>query len=302
MAKKIEQTNIKITKPKLDAMKPTFDFMSETLKNENILWELYATQIEWKGLPIEIVRDGGELYLEKTICQRGKCLFFYDDVLKEYLVHDFTPRGLNFYYQPTEYYVKAPNGYSKSFDRTNAVPIYNSPNYTTEINVINNFAQKLALCDMTIMLNTQTQKVPYIIKCTQGQRLTLTNLVKQVEEFNIKIFADEDLDPNSIKVFPLNSPFVADKVYDLKAKIWQEALRYLGISTGTIKKERVPVAEQEDAQDEANAMINTRLTSRKVAAKQINEMFGLSLEPVLRKSEEITKRAMEIEKGVELNG
>ena len=68
-------------------MKPTFNFVSETTKYENILFELYATQIEWEGLPEEIKRDGGELYLEKTICNEGKCLFFYDDILKEYLVH-----------------------------------------------------------------------------------------------------------------------------------------------------------------------------------------------------------------------
>lgn len=296
MAKqKIQPTKGRITMPKLDRMKPTFDFISETTKYENILFELYATQIEWEGLPEEIKRDGGELYLEKTICNEGKCLFFYDDVLKEYLVHAFTGRGLNFYYQPLEYYVKGPNGYNRSFDRTNAVPIYNSPYYTTEINVINNYAQKLALCDMTIMLNTQTQKLPYIIKCTQGQRLTMTNLLKEIEEFNVKVLVDDDLDPESIQVYPLNSPFVADKVYDLKAKYWQEALRFCGISTGTVKKERVGTEEQQDAQDEANAMLNTRLTSRKIAARQIKEMFGIELTPKLRKAEELELAAMKLQ-------
>lgn len=297
MAKNNKMKPIKapMSMPQLDRMKPTFDFISETTKYENILFELYATQIEWEGLPEEIVRDGGELYLEKTICNTGKCLFFYDDILKEYLVHAFTPSGLNFYYQPLHYYVKGPNGYSRQFDRTQAVPIYNSPYYTTEINTINNYAQKLALCDMTIMLNTQTQKLPYIVKCTQGQRLTLTNLLKQVEEFNVKVFVDDDLDPDSIQVYPLNSPFVADRIYDLKAKYWQEALRFCGISTGTVKKERVGMEEQMDAQDESNAMLNTRLTSRKIAAKQIKAMFGVELTPKLRKANELMEMAMKME-------
>lgn len=297
--KKIDPTKASFTIPKLDRMKPTFDFMSETIKYENILFELYATQIEWDGLPEEIKRDGGELYLEKTICNEGKCLFFYDDVLKEYLVHAFTGRGLNFYYQPTEYYVKGPNGYSKSFDRTNAVPIYNSPYYTTEINVINNFAQKLALCDLTIMVNTQTQKTPYVIKCNETQRLTLTNVFKEINEFNPKIFVDETYDTDSIIVYPLNAPFISNEVYDLKAKYWQEALRFCGISTGTVKKERVGTEEQQDAQDEANAMLNTRLTSRKIAARQIKEMFGVELTPKLRKAEELEMLAMKLQTQVD---
>ena len=283
---KINPINQTITIPKLDAMKPTFNFVSETTKYENILFELYATQIEWEGLPEEIKRDGGELYLEKTICNEGKCLFFYDDVLKEYLVHSFTGEGFNFYGQPLNYYVKAANGYSREFDRTNAVPIYNSPYYTTEINTINNYAQKLALCDMTVMLNVNTQKLPYIIKCSKGQQLTLMNLMKKIEEFNVKVMVDDDFDPNSIIVYPLNSPFVADKVYNLKNQYWQEALRFCGISTGSVKKERVGTQEQEDSNDEVNAMLNTRLASRKIAARQIKEMFGIELTPKLRKAEE----------------
>lgn len=300
--KQLSPIESKFIMPNFDSAKPTFDFASETMKYENILFELYATQIKWDGLPEEIKRDGGELYLEKTICNQGKCLFFYDDILKEYLVHAFTGSGLNFYYQPQNYLVTAPNGYSKQFDRTNAVPIYNSPYYTTEINVINNFAQKLALCDMTIMLNVQNQKFPYLIKCSEGQRLTLTNVFKQINEFQPKILVDDTYDTDSIIVYPLNAPFVGNEVYDLKAKIWQEALRFLGISTGAIKKERVGMEEQQDANDESNAMLNTRLTSRKIAAEQINKMFGLNLEPKLRKTEELIARLEVLTKGSDIDG
>ena len=65
------------------AAKPTFDFASETIKYYNILFELYATTFKWKNLPFEIIRDGGELFLEKLLCSKGSCLFYYDDVLKE---------------------------------------------------------------------------------------------------------------------------------------------------------------------------------------------------------------------------
>ena len=283
MAKKIDQTKRMFNLPKLDASKNIFDFWSEQAKYYNILFEIYATQIEWQGLPKEIIRDGGELVIEKLLCSEGKCLFFKDKILDEFLVASFTGSGLNFYGEPTKFTVTAPNGYHKVFDREDCVPIYNSPFFTSEVNTIKNYASKLALCDLTAMLNVNTQKLPYLIKCTQGQRLTLLNLMKELDEFKPKVFVDESFDDTSIKVFPLNSPFVADKLYDLKAKYWGEALKYCGISTGAVKKERVGEEEQKDAQDESSAMLNTRMVPRKIAAKQIKEKFGIELTPVLRK-------------------
>ena len=294
MAKKINNVNI----PKISdfgAVQGVWDFEQEIMKYYNILFELYATRFKWDGLPEEIKRDGGELYLEKTLCSRGHCLFFYDKVLKEYLVHDYTGWGLNFYEQPTNYQVTAVTGYSKQFTRENAVAIYNSPYYTTELNVIRTFATKLALCDMTIMLNVHSQKLPYIIKCTENQRLTLINVFKQINEFQNRVFVDADYDENSIKVYPLNAPFIGNEVYDLKSKYWQEAMKYVGTPTGTNKKERVGQEEQQDAQGEANAMLATALTSRQIACEQINKMFGLNLSVGLREDLK-PKEVVEVEK------
>ena len=293
MGKKIKKDTFPIFKPFADEAEPIFDFASETIKYYNILFELYATTFKWEGLPEEIVRDGGELYLEKVLCSQGQILFFYDKVLKEYLVQTYAGSGLNFYRQPTKFQVTAPNGYSKSFTRDEAVPIYNSPYFTNEINTIHSFAQKLALCDMTSMLNVQTQKLPYIIKCTEGQRLTLVNLFKQINEFQPKVFVDDTFDDNALKVYPLNSPFVAEQVYNLKAKYWQEALKYVGVGTGTVKKERVNLEEQLDSQGESNAMLATRMVSRQMAAEQINKMFGLNISVKVREDLESMRKLKE---------
>lgn len=282
MPSPIKQVSMTMKKPNYDSQQPIFDFVSESVKYYNILFELYATTFKWENLPFEIIRDGGELYLEKGLCSSGQMLFFYDEILKEFLIQTYAGSGLNFYKQPTTFQVSAPNGYTKTLTRENAVPIYNSPYFTNEINTIKSFSDKLALCDMTAMTNVQTQKFPYIIKCGEGQRLTLTNVFKQINEFQPKILVDDTFDDNSIQVFPLNSPFVAEQVYNLKEKYWQEALKYIGVGTGTVKKERVGLEEQLDAQGESNAMLATRLTSRQMAAEQINEKFGLNLKVSVR--------------------
>lgn len=280
--KKIDASKAIIRLPDEEMTDRIYNYSQEVRKYYNILFELYATQIEWENLPFEITRDGGELFLEKTLSEQGSCLFFKDKILNEYLVYPYAGSGLNFYNQPTMFVVNAANGYSKTFTREEAVPIYNSPYYTSEINVINSYAQKLALCDLTIMINVNTQKLPYIVKCSQGQKVTMVNLMKEIDEFSTKIFVSDDFDADAVKVYPLNSPFVGDKIYELKAKYWTEALKYCGISVGAIKKERVGQEEQKDAQDEAQAMLNTRLVSRQIAAEQINKMFGLNIKVKLR--------------------
>lgn len=280
--KKIKPVKGPVFLPNQLQQEPFFDFVSETSKYYNILFELYATTFKWENLPFEIIRDGGELYLEKILCSEGKILFFKDDILNEFLVQTYAGFGLNFYGQPTSFDVVAPNGYHKSLTRDNAVTIYNSPYFTTEINTIQNFAQKLALCDLTAMLNIQTQKLPYLIKCGEGQKLTLVNLFKQLNEFNSKIMVDDTFDENSIKVFPLNSPYVANHILEAKNIWWTEAMKYVGCPVGSVKKERVGEQEQIDTQAESNAMIATRLTSRKMACEQINEKWNLNLDVKIR--------------------
>lgn len=296
---KQRKAKLPLFKPNFDSALPIIDYAKEAMRYYNILFELYATTFKWDGIPEEIVMDGGELFLEKTLCSEGACLFFYDDVLKQYLVHPYTAWGLNFYGKPLHYRVTASNGYTKELDRTNAVEILNSPYYTNEINVIQCFADKLAICDCVTMVNVENQKTPYLIKCTEGQRLTLQNVFKQISEFQRKIFVDDGYDPNSIIVYPLNAPYVADQIYDLKSHYWQEALNYVGVGSGSQKKERVTVNEQADAEGEKIAMIETRLVTRQMAAEQINKMFGLNIEVKVRKDLEQMAKLRE-QNGIEV--
>lgn len=278
--KKIES---QIIRPKQASFESIFDFETESRKYYNILFELYATTFKWDGLPEEIKRDGGELYLEKVLCSEGTVLFFYDDILNEYLVHEYAGTGINFYGMNTKFHVSAANGYSRDFDRSNAVAIFNSPYFTSELNTINSYATKLALCDLVAMVNVKNQATPYIIKCGEGQRLTLVNAIKQIYEFNASIFVDDTFDENAIKVYPLNAPYVASDIYDLKSAYWQEALNFVGVGSGAQKKERVSVSEQMDSEGEKTAMLETRKVSRDIAAEQINKLFGLDIKVTVRK-------------------
>ena len=92
------------------------------------------------------------------------------------------------------------------------------------------------------------------------------------------IFADKSLNTNQLQAIKTDAPYVADKLYQLKTQIWNEALTYLGISNINVqKKERLITDEVTRNQGGTIASRYSRLNARRDACKQINTMFGLDV-------------------------
>ena len=140
------------------------------------------------------------------------------------------------------------------------------------------FSKRLYNLDRAIDVNANAQKTPVLIQCDESQRLTMKNLYKQYEGNEPFIFGSKGLDANGLKVLQTGAPYVADKLYELKTQIWNEALTYLGISNiNVVKKERMITDEVTRNQGGTVASRYSRLESRRQACKQINEMFGLNI-------------------------
>ena len=92
------------------------------------------------------------------------------------------------------------------------------------------------------------------------------------------IYGDKNLDLNGIKAIQTGANYVADKIYDLKTKVWNEALTFLGISNVSIqKKERLVSDEVLRSQGGTVASRYSRLQARQSAAEKINAMFGTNI-------------------------
>lgn len=93
------------------------------------------------------------------------------------------------------------------------------------------------------------------------------------------IFADSSMDMNNFTVLKTDAPYVADKLYQLRTQIWNEALTYLGISNLNIqKKERLVADEVVRNQGGTIASRYTRLEMRRQACEKINKMFNLDMD------------------------
>ena len=134
------------------------------------------------------------------------------------------------------------------------------------------------LLDRIIDVNTNAQKTPVLVQGTEKQRLTLLNLYKEFNGNAPFIFGDKNLDLNALKCLNTGAPYVADKIYQLKTQIWNEALTYLGISNISIqKKERLVTDEVTRNQGGTIASRYGRLQARREAVDKINAMFGTNI-------------------------
>lgn len=79
-------------------------------------------------------------------------------------------------------------------------------------------------------------------------------------------------------VLSTEAPYVADRIYQLKTQIWNEALTYLGISNINVqKKERLITDEVSRNMGGVIASRYSRLNARQNACEKINKMFGLNV-------------------------
>ena len=238
------------------------------------LTELSISMFKWTGLPPTI----DERFLELSLFGDGKAVFFQDDVLGYLALRCMTGGLWSVYNVPTDRTAYASNGYQMRLDPDNSVLIYNNMIRTNSTLMVELYARRLWDLDRTIDINAKAQKTPVIIKCNENQRLTLKNLYMKYEGNEPFIFGDKSVDLDDFGVLSTQAPYVADKIYELKSQIWNEALTYLGISNLSIqKKERLITDEVQRNQGGTMASRLSRLNARRKACEEINAMFGLDI-------------------------
>lgn len=240
----------------------------------NRLTELSISMFEWKNLPDTV----DPRYLELTLFTDGQAVFFKDEEIGFLALQNAKGGKFNVYRIPVNRRAYAVNGYQKDLTDKDSVIIFNNYLHNNSRLDVEMFARRLWNLDRAIDVNANAQKTPVLIQCDETQRLTMLNLYKKYDGNEPFIFGDKNLNPNAIKTLKTDAPYVADRLYQLKTQIWNEALTYLGISNINItKKERLITDEVTRNQGGTIASRYSRLEARRDACKQINKMFGLDI-------------------------
>lgn len=240
------------------------------------LMELSVSMFEWKNLPSTV----DYRYIELRLFETGSVVFFKDDVLGELCLDCIQQGNFDVYGNPiTRRAYSCYNNYQKVLSDKDSVIIWNNYLRTNSVTDIQLYAKRLWDLDRSIDVNAKAQKTPLLIQCNEKQRLTMKNLYMQYDGNTPVIFADNNIDINGVKVINTEAPYVADKLYQLKNQIWNEALTYLGISNLNINKsERLITDEVLRSQGSTISSRYSRLECRRQAVEKINEMFNLDIE------------------------
>ena len=257
-------------------------FFDSSLFENKALWNNYTYRLYemamsrgvWSEMPDTIdVR-----YLEQVLITQGAAVFFRDDVLG-FLCLPVTLNGkLDVYGNPRDFIAISDTGYTKKLNINNGVIIYNNYLRTPNIFDIKYYADRLYQYDRIIDVNINAQKTPILIKADQNEILTMKNVYQKYDGNQPVIYGKKTLSDDSMTVLKTDAPWVADKIYDLKAKIWNEALTQLGIpNSDTTKRERMIKDEVLTAQGAVIATRNSPEKMRQIACEKINKMFDLDI-------------------------
>lgn len=259
------------------------NFFDDTIFDMKIAYNIYydalteiaLSSFKYENLPPTI----DPRYLEMSLFKNGKSVVFNDDVLG-LIALDVVANGSFDIYgvsKKRRAYSKY-NNYQQILDSANSVIVWNNKMRTNSMMIVEYFSRQLSNIDNTISVNVNGQKTPIILQGTEKQKLSLINMYKEYQGNVPLICAYDGIDVSTaMKSIPTLAPYVSDKLTDLKNEIWKQALNFLGVASGSEKRERMLKGEIMMNQGQAFAVRQSRLQSRQKAVEEINTMFGTNI-------------------------
>lgn len=243
------------------------------------LRSIILQMFKWENLPETV----DPRYMEMSLYDMGY-VALYNNPDKKYGM--MCCRGavsqLNYYNQPVDFKV-AMNRYTTSFKLYNygmtkephkGILIGNNDLRKPLRTVIELFAHELAELKEVTRMNILNQRMPYIIKGSEKNMLSLRNMFQQVQSGNEAVFVDEEMQDDSVSVFNLNAPFVVPQLDTHQSHIFNEIMGFLGINNAnTQKKERMVTDEVNANNSQVINSGNVFLKSRLEGCELYNTLY-----------------------------
>lgn len=258
-----------------------------------VLYEHYRNvclnMFEWKGLPEDIK----EVYIERTLFDNGKALFFKDPHMRYMCLPCYQGANLNVYNEPLAWRAMG-TGYSKEYPLDKCVLIENNKQRTPTHDTVAFFVRKMYEAERTMDVNLTTSKAPWIFLCDEKKVLTYKALFQKIDQNEPAIFGANSLALDSVQLLPTRAEFIGNELMDFSHSVENKLLTFLGINNCPVdKKERLVTdeAESNDQLIETNAAV--MLEARQRACEAINKMW-----PDLHVSVELRHKPKEVDPNV----
>lgn len=266
------------------------------------LYRELSAMFEWKGLPATVPQD----YLERNLVRYGYCLFYEDeniglDVLRceitGYNRHDlptqartYTPNTIGENTQVTRNVKRLADSQTAIEDfnpMTDGVVIMNMASGNLNRGqhmgqIVNHFAQRLALAQQAFDTNLLWANIPYIFQTsTDETRLSIEKMFSEIFTGNPFIITDKSLftDNKDRSGLPTDIQFIGKELMDVQNEIMMKFRETVGFNTaGVDKAERVNTLEIQSNDQHTQSVLQIMLQQRQIACEAINTFFGCNCE------------------------
>lgn len=255
----------------------TFTTLCDHYKN------LALNQFQWDGLPEGIT----ERFLETTLYNDGKILFFEDPSMSFMALPCFQGAKLDVYNEPLKWRAQGLN-YNREYAREDCVLIENNKLRTPTKSIVDLFVYKLFETERTMDVNLQTSKVPWLIVCDDRQVLTYKKILEQVSDNEPAIFGAKGMSMDSLQLLPTRGQFIGNDLMDFSRSVENRLLTFLGINNCPVdKKERLVSGEVSSNDQLIEYNSGLMLEARQRACEEINTKYGLNVSVKLRYETEV---------------
>ena len=215
-------------------------------------------------------------FLNKQLLLKGSVAFFVDEVMGLLALPYSIIGRLDVYGRPTTIQVMGQNGYVRNLHKDEYIIMYdNNGRYPIYLDILQ-YSERIANIERTIDVNVNQMKTPRYWSVPQGMEKSVRDITNNIEGNNELILTYNDIDLNEITNTLNPSPYVSDKLSELKEKLYNEFLRLIGIANMSYtKKERNISDEIQAMQGGTIASRYSRFNPREKVVKEINEKWRI---------------------------
>lgn len=254
------------------------------------LTEMAMARFEWRGLPESV----NPLWLEHLLISQGQALVARDPGNGHIIPLSATPVGAGNYQNDHQvvrgnaatwgsYAFLTMRNYrlvkgEPQVDEPNSVHLFNNATRSSDLALIDVYAERLAELDTTIDINSMNMRRNKVVVADENTKLAAENMLAQIAEGE-PVVRVRSLDiENIVKTLDLSvDPDSVDRLHIFRGRMFNEAMMALGIdNTNQDKKERMVTDEIGGNDDQVARIRASMLNQRRLAALKMTEVFKLS--------------------------